>query len=202
MCSALYCSAVDTTASSAAEEEVLSRKSRLFVRDRKTGCKFLVDSGADVSIIPVSKGECQVSEYKLYAAKGSEIPTYGIKMLTLDLGLRRPFRWPFVMAKVSKGIIDADFLLKFKLLIDLFNKKLIDGVTDLSASREITAIEENSKLNTVNKTSKYFEILNLYPDLTKPNLTNRVVKHDIEHHIVTTGKPVYSRAQQLAPDKE
>ncbi|GFX99000.1 transposon Ty3-G Gag-Pol polyprotein [Trichonephila clavipes] len=146
------------------------RKFRLFVKDRETGCQFLVDSGADVSILPwtKTKGECQASQYKLYAANGTEIPTYGLKILTLDLGLRRPFQWPFIIAKVERGIIGADFLQKFQLLIDLHNRKLIDG---------------------------------LYPDLTKPNLVNRVVKHEVKHHILTTGQPVYSKARQLASDK-
>ncbi|GFU28325.1 transposon Ty3-I Gag-Pol polyprotein [Trichonephila clavipes] len=40
-----------------------------------------------------------------------------------------------------------------------------------------------------------------YPDLTKPNLVNRVVKHGVKHHILTTGQPVYSKARQLALDK-
>lgn len=48
--------------------------------------------------------------------------TYGIKVLTLDLGLRRAFQCPFVVGKITKGIIGADFLNKFKLLIDI-NKK-------------------------------------------------------------------------------
>ncbi|GFT45650.1 peptidase A2 domain-containing protein [Trichonephila clavipes] len=91
---------------------ILGRKSRLFVEDRETGCQFLVDSGADVSILPwtKTKGECQASPYKLYAANGPEIPTYGLKILTLDLGLRRPFQWPFIISKVKRGIIGADFL--------------------------------------------------------------------------------------------
>ncbi|GFV57428.1 hypothetical protein TNCV_1608731 [Trichonephila clavipes] len=54
---------------------------------------------------------------KLYAANGSEIPTFGHKILTLNLGLRREFQLPFVIAKVDKGIIGADFLNKFNLLI-------------------------------------------------------------------------------------
>ncbi|GFX01931.1 retrovirus-related Pol polyprotein from transposon 17.6 [Trichonephila clavipes] len=96
------------------------RKSQLFVKDRETGCQFLVDSGADVSILPwtKTKGECQASQYKLYAANGTKIATYGIKILTLDLGLRRPFQWPFIIAKVKRGIIGADFLRKSQLLID------------------------------------------------------------------------------------
>ncbi|GFS64195.1 transposon Ty3-G Gag-Pol polyprotein [Trichonephila clavipes] len=180
-----------------------SRKSRLFVKDRETGCQFLVDSGADVSILPWTKkkGECQASQYKLYAANGTEISTYGLKILTLDLGLRRPFQWPFIIAKVKRGIIGADFLRKFQLLIDLPNRKLIDGVTNFSIKGEVATIQENNDLSTVNRASKYFNLLNSYPDLTKPNLVNRVVIHGVKHHILTTGQPVYSKARQLAPDK-
>ncbi|GFW35759.1 transposon Ty3-I Gag-Pol polyprotein [Trichonephila clavipes] len=178
---------VDATASPAAD--ILGRKSRLFVKDRETGCQFLVDSGADVSILPwtKSKGECQASQYKLYAANGTEIPTYGLKILTLYLGLRRPFQWSFIIAKVKRGIIGADFLKKFQLLIDLHNRKLIDGVTNLSIKGEVATIQENNDLTTVNRASKYFNLLNSYPDLTKPNLVNRVVKHGVKHHILTTG---------------
>ncbi|GFX90036.1 retrovirus-related Pol polyprotein from transposon 17.6 [Trichonephila clavipes] len=89
-----------------------------------------------------TKGECQASQYKLYAANGTEIPTYGLKILTLDLGLRRPFQWPFIIAKVERGIIGADFLQKFQLLIDLHNRKLIDGVTNLSIKGEVATIQE------------------------------------------------------------
>ncbi|GFS98765.1 retrovirus-related Pol polyprotein from transposon opus [Trichonephila clavipes] len=179
------------------------RKFRLFVKDRETGCQFLVDSGADVSILPwtKTKGECQASQYKLYAANGTEIPTFGLKILTLDLGLRRPFQWPFIIAKVKRGIIGADFLQKFQLLIDLHNRKLIDGVTNLSIKGEVATIQENNDLSTVNRASKYFNLLKSYPDFTKPNLVNRVVKHGVKHHILTTGQPVYSKARQQAPDK-
>ncbi|GFX98949.1 hypothetical protein TNCV_4301251 [Trichonephila clavipes] len=90
---------------------------------------------------------------------------------------------------------------KRKLLIDLHNRKLIDGVTNLSIKGEVATIQENNDLSTVNRASKYFNLLNSYPDLIKPNLVNRVVKHGVKHHILTTGQPVYSKARQLAPDK-
>ncbi|GFU55034.1 hypothetical protein TNCV_425421 [Trichonephila clavipes] len=128
-------------------------KSRLFVKDRETGCQFLVDSGADVSILPWTK---------------------------------------------KKG---ADFLRKFQLLIDLPNRKLIDGVTNLSIKGEVATIQENNDLSTVSRASKYFNLLKSYTDLTKPNLVNRVVKHGVKHHILTSGQPIYSKARQLAPDK-
>ncbi|GFV54894.1 retrovirus-related Pol polyprotein from transposon gypsy [Trichonephila clavipes] len=88
-----------------------------------------------------------------------------------------------------------------KLLIDLYNRKLIDGVTNLSIKGEVATIQENNDLSTVNRASKYFNLINSYPDLTKPNLVNRVVKHGVKHRILTTGQPVYSKARQLAPDK-
>ncbi|GFY20147.1 transposon Ty3-I Gag-Pol polyprotein [Trichonephila clavipes] len=74
-----------------------------------------------------------------------------------------------------------------------FGKKCLPG--------EVATIQENNDLSTVNRASKYFNLLKLYPDLTKPNLVNRVVKHEVKHHILTTGQPVYSKARQLAPDK-
>ncbi|GFV82691.1 retrovirus-related Pol polyprotein from transposon opus [Trichonephila clavipes] len=148
-----------------------------------------------------TKGECQAFQYKLYAANCTEIPTYGLKILTLYLGLRRPFQWPFIITKVKRGIIGADFLQKFQLLIDLHNRKLIDGVTNLSIKGEVATIQENNNLSTVTRASKYFNLLNSYPDLTKPNLVYRVVKHGVKHHILTTDQPVYSKARQLVPDK-
>ncbi|GFX62146.1 RNase H domain-containing protein [Trichonephila clavipes] len=80
-------SAVETVASLAADY-VFGRKNRLFVTDKIVGYKFLVHSGADVSIIPVSKDQSQVSDYTLYAANTSEMPNYGIKMFILELRFR------------------------------------------------------------------------------------------------------------------
>ncbi|GFW36761.1 transposon Ty3-I Gag-Pol polyprotein [Trichonephila clavipes] len=150
---------------------ILGRKFRLFVKDRETGCQFLVDSGADVSILPWTKKK----------------------------KLKTPISRPFIIAKVKRGIIGADFLQKFQLLIDLHNRKLIDGVTNLSIKGEVATIQENNDLSTVNRSSKYFNLLKSYPDLTKSNLVNRVVKHEVKHHILTTGQPVYSKARQIAP---
>lgn len=100
------------------------RKFRLFVHDRRSNLHFLVDSGADVSIIPATSKNRQQNELKLFAANGSEISTYGIQILNLDLGLRRDFQFPFIIAKVNKGIIGADFLHKYNLLIDIKRKKI------------------------------------------------------------------------------
>ena len=60
---------------------------RLIVRDCVTGIKFLMDTGVDVSTIPVSRRDrTHVSKQVLYAANGTIVSTYGQKLLQLDLG--------------------------------------------------------------------------------------------------------------------
>lgn len=190
---------VECAASSADHREC--RNLRLFVSDKSSGIRFLIDSGADVSLIPADSSAKVSSTYKLYAANGTEIPTYGIKVLTLDLGLRRPFQWPFIVAKVTKGIIGADFLHKFQLLIDIHKKKLIDGVTSISVNSEIMSMTEEYSVSTLNNSIKFSELLREYPDITKPSLFTKHVKHNVEHYIATKGQPVYSKARQLDPKK-
>lgn len=174
---------------------------RLFVIDKKTGIKFLVDSGADVSLIPATCNDKVSSDFKLYAANGSEIPCFGHKILTLDLGLRRDFQWPFIIAKVSKGILGADFLNRFNLLIDIKNKQLIDGVTKLSIIGEITSSTDELNVSTLNKNNKFSDILAQFPEITKPDLLISKPKHNVKHYITTSGKPVYSKARQLDPKR-
>lgn len=85
--------------------------SRLFVYDRVCGFKYLFDTGADISVIPrhLIKFNAILSDYRLFAANGTQIKTYGQQLLTLDLGLRRNFSFLFVIADVDKPTIGADF---------------------------------------------------------------------------------------------
>ena len=174
-----------------------SCKSRLFVKDKNTGLRFLVDSGADVSLIPATHRNKTVDDFKLYAANGTEIPAYGIKVLNLNLGLRREFKFPFILAKVDKAIIGADFLNKFKLLIDIHNKTLIDGITKLSVRHHITTVSTNDIVSTLDKNSKYIKLLQQYPNLTNPNIPVSKCEHDVKHYITTKGQPIYSKPRQL-----
>ncbi|GFU86145.1 hypothetical protein TNCV_368031 [Trichonephila clavipes] len=63
----------------------------------------------------------------------NEIPAYGMVRKELNLGLRRPFIWTFIIADVSSPIIGADFLKHFNLLIDL-KKKSNPSLISKSAS--------------------------------------------------------------------
>ena len=83
--------------------------SRLFyITDRTTKPCFLIDTGAEVSLIPpcvpYHKYPAPHEGFTLQAANGTTIPTYGRQSLTLNLGLRRTFQWIFILADVKQPI--------------------------------------------------------------------------------------------------
>lgn len=118
---------------STVHEVVNNLTRRLFIIDKNSTHNFLIDTGADISILPAAP----IHKHKppdtrvLYAANGSTIRTYGKKILAINFGLRRQFDWQFVIADVTRPIIGADFLSHYGLLVDLKNKRLIDEVTKL-----------------------------------------------------------------------
>ncbi|UYV63627.1 hypothetical protein LAZ67_2005063, partial [Cordylochernes scorpioides] len=174
------------------------RNLRLFVTDKNTGLRFLVDSGADISIIPPKdKNRMPSSDYKLYAANGTEIVTYGTKVRNLDIGLRRQFQWPFVIANTNRAIIGADFLNNFGLIIDIKNKRLIDGITNLSIRGVIQSISDMGNISTLNSSSKVRAILTKYPNLCRPPSDFVEAKHSVKHYIPTRGQPIHSKARRL-----
>ncbi|UYV80316.1 hypothetical protein LAZ67_18002376 [Cordylochernes scorpioides] len=135
--------------------------SGLFVTDAKTGMRFLIDSGADFSLIPFQGNGTPTEDIQLYAANGSLIPTYGFQILDVDLGLRRNFKWRFITARVSK-------------------------VTSMSCG-----------ISTLDKNSKFYNILSSFPNITIPNLLRPKVQHNVRHFIATKGPPVFARARPL-----
>lgn len=177
---------------------------RLNVIDRNSGFQFLVDTGANVSVVPKDfkfpKGSLQpVKNCKLYAANGTEIKTYGCVNLTLNLNLKRCFKWNFIVCDVKRPIIGADFLLKYKLIVDLHGKKLIDNSTNISVIG--TIVSHVSSISTISKDSKAYSLLCKYPDILKPLSFIETPKHDTYHHIETTGPPIHQRTRPLPPGR-
>ncbi|BHF63058.1 hypothetical protein SprV_0200604700 [Sparganum proliferum] len=176
---------------------------RLFLWDRVAGTKFLVDSGAEVSVIPPTPAERKNrSSFCLTAANNSSIPTFGQRSITLDLGLRRICRWVFTIADVSVGLIGADFLAHFNLLVDLKNRRLVDCITNLHARCQS---DVNPCVNplTVMPISDcpFHSLLRQFPRLTNPSFREVDIKHTVTHHISTTGPPKSCRPRRLAPDR-
>lgn len=68
----------------------------------------------------------ETKELMLFAANGTSIKTFGQKILDVDLGLNRRYKWPFLIADVRRPIIGYDFLQNFGLLVDPKHSRLID----------------------------------------------------------------------------
>lgn len=97
---------------------------RLCIHDKTDHTKYLIDTGADVSVVPFSsfvKPNISVRVPKLYAANGSAIKTYGVLRKQVNLDMRRDFTWNFIIADVKQPIIGVDFLSEFNLLVDVKN---------------------------------------------------------------------------------
>ncbi|GFX01247.1 transposon Tf2-11 polyprotein [Trichonephila clavipes] len=174
--------------------------SRLFLLDRKSGQKFLIDSGSEICVIPPSPtmNKSPQSNFSLFAANNTKIPAYGMVRKELNLGLRRPFIWTFIIADVSSPIIGADFLKHFNLLIDLKKKRLVDVETSLFTSCVFSNIVQPSIL-TVDANISFKNILSEYPDLSNPSLISKSASHGTVHHTITTGPPVTARPRRLHP---
>lgn len=193
-------------------ETVLVNTSRLFIYDKLSKKQFLIDTGSDLSILPPTDKDkiAKVNTTSLYAANGTQIKTYGQKILTVSLGLRRSFEWSFIIADVTRPIIGADFLSNFNIQVDLKKRKLIDSTTQLKShcSMKPVPMDEVSittiiKENLTTNGSNYEKLLAEFHDLTMPpNYTSENENRTgVYHHIETKGAPVYAKARRLTPGK-
>lgn len=174
--------------------------SRLFfVVDRVSNSRLLVDTGAEISIVPATPEDRRRSKNtsSLQAVNNTAIATYGFRSLTIDVGLRRLFRWVFVVADVNFAILGADFLSHFNLDVSVRDRCLKDNNTSL----KVRGLESNicsSGICAFQPVSAYHHVLAEFPSLTKPRNTEQPVKHNVTHHIVTTGPPVTARPRRLS----
>lgn len=190
---------IGSSVSAAADDSL--NNSRLFVRDKGSGFRFLIDCGAAVSCFPKKLTTVKNrTDLFLYAANGSKIHTYGTKNFELNLGLRRIFPWSFLIADVSHPIIGADFLERFELLVDVKNRRLVDNQTFLSAKGTMIS-GPSLGLTLISGKCAYQEILTQFPQLLTSDLNVKQKPHSVTHCIETRGQPVFSKARRLSPEK-
>ncbi|GAA49140.1 transposon Ty3-G gap-Pol polyprotein [Clonorchis sinensis] len=177
---------------------------RLLLLDRNSGLRFLVDTGADISVIPVTAANSKLtpSPLTLRAANGTCIKTYGQRVLDLILGLRREFRWFFIIADVHQPILGADFLTHHNLLVDLKRQILLDATTQLVVRGKSTITPDICPITlSPHGSSRYHDLLREFPELLRPNFHQAELTHSVVHHIDTRGTPVHARPRRLHPER-
>lgn len=171
---------------------------RLFITCKNLRIPFLIDTGASISLLPNNiLRRKQPTSYKVFAANGSSINTFGMEHSTLDLGTRRFYKWSFLVADVPKAIIGADFISYYGLIVNLLKRRVTDPTTNLSIYGQF----ENTQ-NTISSIPpglNFEKLLKNYVQVTKPATDKPYKEIGIFHHIETVGAPVTSKARRLNP---
>ncbi|GFU43262.1 peptidase A2 domain-containing protein [Nephila pilipes] len=113
--------------------------------------------GSPVPLTSASKHRPPAS-LQLFAENGIVILTYSQSLLTLDHGLRRVFRWPFIIAAVLQPIIRVDFILHYGLLVNIWYECLEDSLTKLQTQGTVQKWN-NSSVKAVHDSTKFNKLL-------------------------------------------
>ena len=173
-----------------------SGSSLIYLQDDLSSRKFLVDSGASVSVFPAPPSATSVS-VRLVTANGSSLTCSGSRIIPLRFGSYR-FKWPFQLALVSWPILGADFLHHHRLLLDVANQRVFCPASP--GSPEITlafsAPSSSSLQATLLSTPQcIFDLLSKFPDvLSSDGFIATKSHHQIRHYLLTLpGPPVFAK---------
>ena len=177
-----------------------------FLDDALSKQRFLVDTGAEVSVVPASPHERHdpASFRSLVAANGSPIKCYGTRQVTFTIGAQN-YTWDFLIAEVKRPLLGADFLRHSGLLVDVRGHRLISAQTFGSVHLRKcnhTALVEQMALDSIAAADDRFgRLLAEFPAITTPNFGCPTAKHGVQHYIPMTCAPIRSKARRLPPDK-
>uniref|UniRef100_A0ABD2W6P9 Reverse transcriptase n=1 Tax=Trichogramma kaykai TaxID=54128 RepID=A0ABD2W6P9_9HYME len=174
---------------------------RLFIKDLSLHLVFIIDTGAEVSVLP-KDGNCTSPSpsLTLHAANGSIIHTYGTRVINMNFGFRRATRWSFISADVPYSIIEADALAHFGWLPDLQAKKLIDKTSGISAQGHLASAPVTG-ISLIDPQHPFAQVLSQYMALFNSQQGSGARATGVFHHLLTTGEPIAQRPRRLLPEK-
>ncbi len=155
---------------------------------------------AAVSVLPHTS-RAPSSGTPLIGADGKSIPSWGTVKKTLTFGLRS-FLCSFILTAVSKPILGMDFLAANKLLVDPSSRQVLDA-DSLSPLSEPASPPARSRLAAAlcHVAPAVRNLIASFPSIIGDGSGTPSLKHGVKHSIETTGRPVFSKARRLDPDK-
>ena len=165
---------------------------------KNTNYRFLIDTGSVVSIIPAAGFKnLKEPDGHLHAANGTIIPTYGTKILKVDLGLGMSHEAEFLIADVTLAIIGADFLTKHNISVNMKAGKIENRNAEVNCIKQDPPVVHSVTTTNDHRVEK---LLNKYPELTKVPEVYPEPKHNFVHYIPTKdGDLPYCRPRNLPP---
>ena len=176
---------------------------------RKNYLKFIVDTGAAISIIPKQLTKNLLIEptpVTLSSASGQKLTVHGQTSQTIEIpSLNRSFRWTFIVADIVNPLLGLDFLNNFQLLIDCANNKIIDSQTNRKMHANVATCQQTMLI--VNEKSELpsevQELIKKYESITSPNYKNDTTNKKVYHRINTgSNPPVFAMPRKLSEFKQ
>ena len=141
----------------------------LFLVDGHSAKRFLVVTGAAVSVYPASLRDINGGSHtrSLVAANGSNIATYGTRRMNIRLE-NQDYTWPFILADVKTPLLGVDFLQANGLLVDLQIKRLVNA-TSFASSTLRQSNQTSLGLHHVTSNDPCSRLLEQFPTITVLN---------------------------------
>ena len=92
--------------------------------------------------------------------------------------------------QISYSILDC----RHTCLSDEVTKLKVQGILSATSSPSPSVLPKQSP-------NEFHDILLEFPELVQPQRGEQPVKHDITHHIITTGPPIKARTRRLSPER-
>jgi hypothetical protein len=163
--------------------------------DSLSNTRFLVDTGAALSVIPYAGTHPAASDApRLAGADGT-----GIKSKSVCFGGRLFTDVPFVLAAMNKPILGADFFSQHKLLVDTAGNRVLDAATLLPLGSSSSGPDTGliAELSAVPPHVR--SLLAEFPGVVGDGAPCPL--HGVKHSIETKGRPLFAKSRRLDPDK-
>ena len=161
----------------------------IYLQDSLSSRRFLIDSGASVSVFPDPGSSGKESGVKLLTADGSSLSCSGSRVIPLRFGSHR-FEWPFQLAPVAVPILGADFLKHYNLLLDVSNQRVFSADSPTSPSIILPTSPDSRPApftaNLLATPQCITDLLAEFPDVVSSDgFTASKPRHGVTHHLLT-----------------
>jgi hypothetical protein len=177
-------------------------KNLIFLHDSQNNFKFLVDSGASISILPHSSSALPTGPH-LVGANGKPIPAWGLRCRTVCFAGHN-FKFDFLLAAVATPILGMDFLARFELSIIPAKQQVLHAASGRTFTKASTTsfISPETTAAVAALPPQVQQLLEEFPSLLRPSDALPKPLHGVVHHIDTgSAVPVFARPWRLDPEK-
>jgi hypothetical protein len=93
------------------------------------------------------------------------------------------------------------FLRHFRVLVGVANSCLVDAATSMTVSAHTSPFRSLSlnRISLAKPTNGFDTIFAKFAAVCEPRITDPALNHNLQHHIITTGPPTFSKARRHSP---